>query len=231
MKKGHLFSDVREGRVRILLGSTGKMGVGTNVQRQLAAMHHLDAPWRPADVEQRDGRILRQGNLNEEVEIFRYVTRRSLDAYRWQILTTKANFIAQLRAGARGIRTAEDIDSPLPEASMIKAAATGDPRIMEHAELSKELRDIEAAKRAHERSALAARAAFDKTCKRISELIDEIALTGKDSAAAIAAGAGLFRFLLAARPANTRYGERKAAGEALRDDMLRRARLFEHQRR
>jgi N12 class adenine-specific DNA methylase len=221
VKKGQLFSDVREGTVRVLLGSTGKMGVGTNVQRQLAAMHHLDAPWRPADVEQRDGRILRQGNLNEEVEIFRYVTRRSLDAYRWQILTTKANFIAQLRAGARGIRTAEDIDSPLPEASMIKAAATGDPRITEHAELSKELREIEAAKRAHERSALAARAAFHKTRQRIAELTDEIALTGKDSAAAIAKGAGPFRFQLSSAMAS--ITERKAAGEALRSEMLKKA--------
>ena len=159
---------MREGLVRILIGSTAKMGVGTNVQRQLVAMHHLDAPWRPADVEQRDGRILRQGNENEEVEVFRYITRRSLDAYRWQTLNRKAAFIAQLRAGARGVRTAEDINSPLPEAAMIKAAATGNPLIIEHAELSKELRELEAAKRGHERSTIAAKTGYERLRGRIA---------------------------------------------------------------
>jgi hypothetical protein len=103
-EKGRLFAAVRSGQIRVLIGSTGKMGVGTNVQKRLIAMHHIDAPWRPADVEQRDGRILRQGNDNPEIEIFRYITRGTLDAYRWQVLNTKANFIAQLRAGARGRR-------------------------------------------------------------------------------------------------------------------------------
>ena len=93
---------MRRGAIRVLIGSTGKMGVGTNVQERLIAMHHLDAPWRPADVEQRDGRILRQGNRNAEIEMYRYITLKTLDAYRWQILTTKAGFIAQIRAGARG---------------------------------------------------------------------------------------------------------------------------------
>jgi len=97
--KEELFKAVRDGRVRILLGSTGKMGVGTNVQTRLVALHHLDAPWRPADVEQREGRIIRQGNLNEEVRIYRYVTEGSFDAYIWQTLETKARFIAQVMQG------------------------------------------------------------------------------------------------------------------------------------
>ena len=85
-----LFKDVRAGKVRILFGSTQKMGAGTNVQKRLIALHHLDAPWRPADVEQREGRILRQGNQNEDVQIFRYVTEGTFDAYMWQTLETKA---------------------------------------------------------------------------------------------------------------------------------------------
>jgi hypothetical protein len=97
--KAELFKSVREGRIRVLLGSTLKMGVGTNIQTRLAALHHLDAPWRPADVEQREGRIIRQGNLNEEVRIIRYVTEASFDAYIWQTLETKARFIAQVMRG------------------------------------------------------------------------------------------------------------------------------------
>ena len=170
LKKARLFAAVRQGKVRILLGSTAKMGVGTNVQRLLKAMHHLDAPWRPADDEQRNGRIIRQGNLNTEVKIFRYITLRSLVAYKWQILTRKANFIAQLRAGARGVRTAEDIDSPLPEADMIKAAATGNPLIIEQAELAKELRELEAGQRGHERSIIAAKSAHERLLVKIAGL-------------------------------------------------------------
>jgi hypothetical protein len=101
-QKAVLFKAVREGRVRVLLGSSKKMGVGTNVQDYLVAMHHVDAPWNPADVVQRDGRIIRQGNLNSEVQIFRYVTEMSADAYRWQILARKAAFEAQFRAGVHG---------------------------------------------------------------------------------------------------------------------------------
>ncbi len=98
-RKQVLFEKVRNGSVRILLGSTQKMGTGTNVQKRLVALHHLDAPWKPAEVEQRDGRILRQGNLNKEVAIYRYVTEGSFDAYMWQALETKARFIGQVMTG------------------------------------------------------------------------------------------------------------------------------------
>jgi N12 class adenine-specific DNA methylase len=151
-KKAALFEKVRRGEVRVLVGSTSKMGVGTNVQKRLKAMHHLDAPWKPAEVEQRDGRILRQGNMNPEIEIYRYITKRSFDSFMWQTLERKANFIAQIKAGARGVRIAEDIDSPLPEAAELKAAASGDPRIMRHAELTKEVRDLEAQFSSHVRT-------------------------------------------------------------------------------
>lgn len=148
-KKATMFDRVRKGQIRVLIGSTGKMGVGTNVQNKLIAMHHVDAPWKPAEVEQRDGRILRQGNENPEVEIFRYITKRSFDSFMWQTLERKAKFIGQLQAGARGVRTAEDIDDPLPEAAQLKAAASGDLRIVRHAELSKTVRDLEAQRRSH----------------------------------------------------------------------------------
>ena len=108
-KKRALFDKVRSGQVRVLLGSTQKMGTGTNVQKLLAALHELDAPWKPAEVEQREGRILRQGNANEEVAIYRYVTEGSFDAFMWQALETKARFIAQIMTGESGIRRAEDI--------------------------------------------------------------------------------------------------------------------------
>jgi hypothetical protein len=108
-KKRVLFDQVRSGQVRVLIGSTQKMGTGTNVQKRLVALHHLDAPWKPAEVEQREGRILRQGNENEEVAIYRYVTEGSFDAYMWQALETKARFISQVMTGDNAARRAEDI--------------------------------------------------------------------------------------------------------------------------
>src|SRR6202035_749124 len=108
-KKLALFEKVRQGSVRILLGSTQKMGTGTNVQKRLVALHHLDAPWKPAEVEQREGRILRQGNENAEVVLYRYVTGGSFDAYMWQALETKARFINQVIRGDNAARRAEDV--------------------------------------------------------------------------------------------------------------------------
>src|SRR5580704_16999769 len=105
-----LFNAVNAGRVRILIGSTEKMGAGTNAQRRLRALHHLDAPWRPRDIEQRDGRILRQGNDHSEVDIYRYGTEGTFDAYMWQTLETKARFIQQVMNGSTTVRTAEDLE-------------------------------------------------------------------------------------------------------------------------
>ena len=137
--KEELFKAVREGRVRVLLGSTGKMGVGTNVQTRLVALHHLDAPWRPADVEQREGRIIRQGNLNGEVRIFRYVTEGSFDAYIWQTLETKARFIAQVMQGDTGMRSAEDVELAALSYAEVKALASGNPLVLEKAGVDTEL--------------------------------------------------------------------------------------------
>ncbi len=139
VQKATLFKAVREGRVRVLLGSTAKMGIGTNVQTRLVALHHLDAPWRPCDVEQREGRILRQGNDCEEVEIFRYVTEGSFDSYMWQTLETKARFIAQVMKGDQGIRSLEDVESAALSYAEVKALASGNPLVIEKAGVDAEV--------------------------------------------------------------------------------------------
>lgn len=144
-----LFRDVRSGKVRILFGSTQKMGSGTNVQERLIALHHLDAPWRPADVEQREGRILRQGNRNPEVQIYRYVTAGSFDAYMWQTLETKARFIAQVMAGDTTVRRLEDLDSAALTYAEVKAIASGNPLVIEKAQVDAELMRLTRLRSAH----------------------------------------------------------------------------------
>jgi hypothetical protein len=134
-----LFRAVRAGRVRILFGSTQKMGTGANVQERLIALHHLDAPWRPADVEQREGRILRQGNQNAEVQVYRYVTEESFDAYMWQVLETKARFIAQVMTGESDLRRIEDIDGAALTYAEVKAIASGNPMVIEKASIDAEV--------------------------------------------------------------------------------------------
>jgi N12 class adenine-specific DNA methylase len=138
-EKVALFRDVRAGKIRILFGSTQKMGTGTNVQERLTALHHLDAPWRPADVEQREGRILRQGNTNGEVSILRYVTEGSFDAYMWQTLETKAKFIAQVMTGESDLRRIEDIDGTALTYAEVKAIASGNPLVIEKASIDAEV--------------------------------------------------------------------------------------------
>jgi hypothetical protein len=148
-EKKLLFDSVNAGRVRILIGSTEKMGAGTNVQQRLAALHHLDAPWRPRDIEQREGRILRQGNLNGEVRIFRYVTEGSFDAYMWQTLETKARFIQQVMNGHTSVRSAEDLDGGALTYAEIKAIASGNPAVMEKVKIDTEVRKLDQLRAAH----------------------------------------------------------------------------------
>ncbi len=148
-KKQALFERVRNGQVRVLLGSTQKMGTGTNVQKRLVALHHLDAPWKPAEVEQRDGRILRQGNDNEEVAVYRYVTTGSFDSYMWQALETKARFIAQLMAGDIAVRRAEDVGGQELSYAEVKAIASGNPAVLTLAEADAELQRLSVLKRNH----------------------------------------------------------------------------------
>ena len=130
-RKAELFSKVRAGQVRFLLGSTAKMGAGTNVQDKLIALHHLDVPWRPSDIEQQEGRILRQGNTNEKVKIFKYVTEGTFDAYSWQLIENKQKFIGQIMTSKSPVRSAEDIDEAALSYAEVKALATGNPYIKE----------------------------------------------------------------------------------------------------
>lgn len=141
-KKQALFERVRQGVVRVLVGSTWKMGTGANVQRRLVALHHLDAPWKPAEVEQREGRILRQGNENEEVSIFRYVTEGSFDAYMWQALQTKARFIGQVITGETAVRRAEDVGGQELSYAEVKAIASGNPAVLTLAEADAEIQKL-----------------------------------------------------------------------------------------
>ena len=150
--KATLFRSVREGKIRVLLGSTLKMGEGTNVQTRLVALHHLDAPWRPADIEQREGRIIRQGNQNEYVKIFRYVTEGSFDAYMWQTLETKCRFIAQVMTGDATVRRAEDVDSAALTYAEVKAIASGNPLVIEKATIDAEVMRLTRLKRQHAES-------------------------------------------------------------------------------
>ncbi len=148
-KKQALFEKVRQGSVRVLIGSTQKMGTGTNVQKRLVALHHLDAPWKPAEVEQREGRILRQGNENEEVAVYRYVTEGSFDAYMWQALETKARFIGQVITGDNAARRAEDIGGQELSYAEVKAIASGNPAVLTLAEADAELQRLTLLKRNH----------------------------------------------------------------------------------
>ncbi|HGQ8394358.1 TPA: helicase-related protein [Streptococcus pneumoniae] len=138
-QKDELFAKVRKGNVRILLGSTQKMGAGTNVQNKLIALHDLDVPWRPADLEQRAGRIVRQGNENKEVNIYRYVTENTFDAYLWQTIENKQKFISQIITSKTPVRVAEDVDESSLNYAEIKALATGDPKIKEKMDLDNEV--------------------------------------------------------------------------------------------
>ena len=134
-RKAELFANVRAGKVRILLGSTAKMGAGTNVQKRLIALHHLDIPWRPSDIEQREGRILRQGNDNPKVEIYRYVTEGTFDSYMWQTIENKQKFIGQIMTSKSPARSCEDVDETALTYAEVKALATGNPAIKEKMDL------------------------------------------------------------------------------------------------
>ena len=148
-KKADLFAKVRAGQVRILMGSTPKLGAGTNVQDRLIALHHLDCPWKPSDLEQQEGRILRQGNQNDKVKIFRYVTENTFDAYMWQILENKQKFISQIMTSKSPVRACEDVDDTALSYAEIKALATGNPHIKEKMDLDVQVSKLKLLKANH----------------------------------------------------------------------------------
>ncbi len=183
-KKQALFERVRNGSVRVLLGSTQKMGTGTNVQRRLVALHHLDAPWKPAEVEQRDGRILRQGNENKEVAIYRYVTEGSFDAFMWQALETKAKFIGQVISGENAARRADDIGGQELSYAEVKAIASGNPAVLTLAETDAELQRLAMLHKNHLDEQFVARRKLRELPNAISRLSGQINRLSEDSATA-----------------------------------------------
>lgn len=208
-EKKLLFDAVNAGRIRVLIGSTEKMGAGTNVQRRLAALHHLDAPWRPRDIEQREGRILRQGNLNKEVRIFRYVTEGSFDAYMWQTLETKARFIQQVMNGQTSVRCAEDLDGGALTYAEIKAIASGNPAVMEKVKVDTEIRKLDQLRAAHMNQQYTIRQQLRSLPSEIQEHREKIERLSADVATRDANGGGEFSMTV---------GNRHYAGKGAREE-------------
>lgn len=219
-KKATLFAKVRAGKVRVLMGSTQKMGAGTNVQTKLIALHHLDVPWRPSDIEQREGRILRQGNENPSVQIYRYATEGSFDAYSWQLIENKQKFISQIMTSKSPARSCQDLDEVALSYAEIKALCAGNPLIKEKMELDNEVARLSTLRSSH--------------MSQIFELQDKIAIgyptsiqKVEESLKAISGDMETYKANSRFNPdgsekfsaivMGTAYTERKAADAALRD--------------
>ena len=215
-QKKDLFAKVRVGQVRVLLGSTQRMGAGTNCQQKLVALHHLDCPWRPADLQQREGRIIRQGNENAEVDIYSYVTEGTFDAYLYQLVERKQKFIAQIMTSKSPVRSAEDVDDQALSYAEIKALASGNPLIKEKMDLDIELTKLKLLKSSHLSQRYSMEDAISKTFpKSIAETQERLAGYGADIAAVKAHTApnedGFSPMTLAGKV----YTEKKAAGAEL----------------
>ena len=215
-QKKDLFAKVRAGQVRVLLGSTQRMGAGTNCQQKLVALHHLDCPWRPADLQQREGRIIRQGNENAEVDIYSYVTEGTFDAYLYQLVERKQKFIAQIMTSKSPVRSAEDVDDQALSYAEIKALASGNPLIKEKMDLDIEVTKLKLLKSSHLSQRYSMEDAISKTFpKSIAETQERLAGYGADIAAVKAHTApnedGFSPMTLAGKV----YTEKKAAGAEL----------------
>ena len=184
VQKKDLFGKVRSGQVRILLGSTQRMGAGTNCQQKLIALHHLDCPWRPSDLQQREGRIIRQGNENPEVDIYSYVTEGTFDAYLYQLVESKQKFISQIMTSKSPVRSAEDVDEQALSYAEIKALASGNPMIKEKMDLDIEVSKLKLLKSNHLSQRYALEDAISKTFpKNIAEAQERISGYEADIAA------------------------------------------------
>jgi Helicase conserved C-terminal domain len=208
-EKEQLFAGCRNGAVAVLLGTTEKMGVGTNVQARCVALHHLDCPWRPADVEQREGRILRQGNQHDVVDVLRYVTAGSFDVYMWQTVETKAGFINQVLSGRVGSRQLDDVasDQELSYAE-VKALATGDDRIVRKAGLEADVARLQRKRSAHLEDQSRLQRTISRNEARSHQLTNRAALLDTQVADIIDTRGGRFAMTVAGFP----YTERVAAG-------------------
>ena len=216
-KKKELFAKVRTGQIRVLMGSTQKMGAGTNVQDKLIALHDLDCPWRPSDLQQRLGRIVRQGNDNEEVEIFRYVTEGTFDAYLYQLVENKQKFIAQIMTSKSPVRVADDVDETALSYSEIKALATGNPLIIEKCNLDMEVAKLNMLKASYLNQVYALEElVLRKYPEEITRLTERIAGYEKDVALAAAhpkAKEGFCGMVIEGK----QYEEKEDAGKAIID--------------
>lgn len=212
-RKEALFARVREGDVRVLIGSTEKMGTGTNVQDRLAAIHDLDCPWRPADLEQRQGRIMRQGNRFEHVDVFRYVCVGTFDSYLYQLVEGKQRFVSQIFSADAGAREVGDLDDAVTLSySQMKAAAAGDDRIRERMELENKVTRLTMLKQTHEAQARrAARRAEETLPRRIADATSALAAARADAARTLS-GWEASGMEISGRA----YADKKEAGEALR---------------
>ena len=216
-KKKELFSKVRSGQVRVLLGSTAKMGAGTNVQDKLIALHDLDCPWRPSDLQQRLGRIVRQGNENEEVEIYRYVTEGTFDAYLYQLVENKQKFIAQIMTSKAPVRVADDVDETALSYSEIKALATGNPLIIEKCNLDMEVARLNMLKASHLNQVYALEElVYRKYPEEITRLTERIAGYEQDVALAAAHPKAQEGFC-GMEVDGKHYAEKEDAGKAIID--------------
>ncbi|HEV2673329.1 MAG TPA: N-6 DNA methylase [Aliidongia sp.] len=209
--KQRLFADVNAGKVRILIGSSETMGTGVNAQRRLVALHHLDVPWLPSQIEQREGRIERQGNENEEIQLYAYATTGSVDAAGWQRLERKARFIGMAMAGDRSIRRLEDAGSQASQFALAKAIASGDPRLMQKAGLEAELARLERLRAAHIDDQHAVRRAIATAENTIAASQRRITRIRTDIAQRRSTRGEAFVMAVDGR----QYAERKDAGAAL----------------
>ncbi|GJF05981.1 hypothetical protein PSD17_49290 [Pseudonocardia sp. D17] len=215
-EKAELFDACRNGEVAVLIGSTGKMGVGTNVQARAIALHHLDCPRRPADLAQRDGRALRQGNANTEIGIYRYVTEGSFDAYSWQTVARKASFIAQVMRGRLDLREIEDIGDAALSFNEVKALAAGNPLLLDRAKADAELTRLERLERGHQQSKGRLRFAIDGHRRGIDRVTAELAAL----TTAIDARRDTRGEAFCMRVDGQTFTDRAEAGKALTDRLL-----------
>jgi hypothetical protein len=215
--KQRLFGDVRAGKVRFLIGSSDTMGTGVNAQLRLKALHHLDVPWLPSQIEQREGRIVRQGNQHDEVDIFAYATEGSLDATMWQNNERKARFIAAALSGDTSIRRLEDLgEGQANQFAIAKAIASGDPRLMQKSGLEADIARLERLRAAHIDDQHAVRRQVRTAKHEIEYVTGRIAEVGQDIERLIPPIGDAFAMTVKGK----RYAERKEAGRALMKEIL-----------
>lgn len=221
-QKSDLFDKVRSGEIRVLLGSTAKMGTGTNVQKRLIAVHDLDIPWRPADLEQRAGRIIRQGNENKNVQIFRYVTKGTFDAYSYQTLENKQKFISQIMTSKTPARKCEDVDQQALTYSEIKALCTGDERIKEKLMLENEVKELRVLAAEHRNTVFEMEdrvARFPEQEQRLTTILNDLH-TDREALRKLPIDPERKLPVFKITVGETEYSDRKEAAKALEDAVL-----------